>query len=217
MEVQRLADGLWRWTGVHPTWEPPPGEGPPREVGCVYYEADDAVVLVDPLVPPEDRGRFLDALDRDVQRVALPVAVLLTSPWHGRSAGELAERYGGRIHVHGADPRAPLEGAVQFAFGDVLPGAVETFDAHFHGEALLWIPAHRTLVAGDVLAVFRDGALRIAPDDWLPADERGGRIRHSLAFLRDLPVERLVVGHGDPVLADARAALARLLHAPSAA
>lgn len=208
---------MWRWTGVHPQWEPEPADALPRDVGCVYYEAEDAVVLIDPLVPPEDRDRFLEALDRDVERARRPVAILLTCPWHARSSVELAERYGGGIWMHGEDERQPIEDARQFSFGDTMPGGVAPFDAHFHGEALLWIPAHRALVSGDLLGAPRGGRLRIAPDQWLPEEERGGRIRESLRFLLDLPVERVFVGHGDPVLEGAREALAGALHAPSAA
>ena len=206
-------DGLWRWTGVHPEWEPTPEEGLPREVGCVYYEAEDAVVLIDPLVPPEDRERFLDALDRDVERAGRPVAIVLTCPWHARSASELADRYGGDVSQHGEDTRRPLEGARQFELGDTLAGGIEAFDAHFHGEALLWIPVHGTLVAGDMLSVAH-GRLRVAPEEWLAPEEQGGQMRTSLAYLLELPVERALVGHGEPVLAGAREALERALHTP---
>jgi glyoxylase-like metal-dependent hydrolase (beta-lactamase superfamily II) len=213
MEVQQLAEGFWHWTGVHPEWEPEPEELP-REVGCVYYEAEDAVVLIDPLAPPEAREHFLESLDRDVERARRPVAILLTCPWHARSAGELAERYGAGVWMHGEDSRQPLEAARQFAFGDGLPGGVTSFDAHFHGEALLWIPSHRTLVAGDVLAVSA-GGLRVAPDEWLAPEERDGQILTSLRFLLDLPVERVLVGHGEPVLVDAREALEHAFQAAS--
>ena len=74
MEVTRLADGLWRWTALHPDWKP--GDGGPdgweQEVSCVYLEAPDHVVLVDPLVPGDERDRFFEALDRDVERARAP-------------------------------------------------------------------------------------------------------------------------------------------------
>jgi glyoxylase-like metal-dependent hydrolase (beta-lactamase superfamily II) len=210
VDVERVAEGLWRWTGLHPEWRSPEHDLP-HEVGCVYHEARDAVVLVDPLIPPEDRVRFLEALDRDVARAQRPVEILLTSPWHVRSSAELAERYGAGVRVP-EWARPVLEVAIPYAFGEALPGGVVPFDAHFHGEALLWLPDQGALVAGDVLAVFGD-ELRLAPDDWLPERERDGRIRHSLRFLAGLPVERVLVGHGHPVLDGAPAELARLLGA----
>jgi hypothetical protein len=215
MQVEQLAEGLWHWTGVHPEWEPGPDEDLPHEVSCVYYEAEDAVVLIDPLVPPEAREHFLESLDRDVARAGRPVAILLTCFWHARSAGELAERYGAGVWVHGEHPSAPLSAARQYEFGETLPGGVETFDAHFHGTALLWLPAVRALVAGDVLAVPPGGELRLATEEWLPPEERGGRMRQSLAFALDLPVERVLVGHGAPVLDGAKEALERALHPPT--
>ncbi len=44
MQVQQITPGLWRWTAWHPEWK--------EDVGCVYYEGHDAIVLIDPLVPP---------------------------------------------------------------------------------------------------------------------------------------------------------------------
>ncbi|HEY2309983.1 MAG TPA: hypothetical protein VGH46_02580 [Gaiellaceae bacterium] len=79
MDVERLADGLWRWTTA--------------ASGSVYYEAPDAVVLFDPLLPAGEEEKFLAYLDRDVERLGLPVSILLTAPRHERSAPILRERY----------------------------------------------------------------------------------------------------------------------------
>jgi hypothetical protein len=86
VDVRQLADGLWRWTA--------------GDAACVYYEAPDAVVLVDPLLPAGEEERFLAYLDRDVERIGLPVSILLTDARHTRSAAFLRERYG-------ADDRVP--------------------------------------------------------------------------------------------------------------
>jgi hypothetical protein len=96
MRVQELAPGLWRWTARHPAWGVHSDDWDP-EVGCLYHEAADAVVLVDPLVPADDEERFWSALDADVLRAAKPVHVLLTAIWHGRSSTALADRYGAEI------------------------------------------------------------------------------------------------------------------------
>jgi hypothetical protein len=99
MDVRQLADGLWRWTA--------------GEVGCVYYEAPDAVVLIDPLLPTGEEEKFLAYLDRDVERLGLPVSILLTDPRDERSAGLLRERYG-------ADDRVPESVEVCPAAGEQL-------------------------------------------------------------------------------------------------
>ena len=190
MRVERIEDGLWRWTGLHPEWTP--DSDWEEEVGCVYYEASDAIVLFDPLVPPEDTGGFLAALERDLERTGRPLAILFTLPWHARSAGMLVELYGATV---GARP----------------PGEVSTFRITATGgedETLFWLPGPRALVAGDVLL---GDPLRLCPDSWLPEELRDAPVRESLRPLLDLPIERVLTAHGEPVLEGGRDALAELL------
>lgn len=186
MNVVELAPGLWRWTAPHADWKQ--GDDWERDVGCVYYEAPDATVLIDPLVPPE-RERFFDALDRDVERRGLPVAVLLTVPWHARSAAELARRYQMTTEV---------------------PSGVEPFPVPDVEETVWWLPEHRTLVVGESLFGDGVGALSLCPDTWVKGERRDA-LRSALRELLDLPVERILVSHGEPVLENGRAALERAL------
>ncbi len=196
MEVS-LAPGLWRWTAPHPDWTPADGgpDGWDEDVGCVYHEAREAVVLVDPLVPPEpERTRFFEAFDADVARAKLPVVVLLTAAWHERSSRELLERYGASV---GPPPASVDQISVAGAGGEE--------------ERLVWLAGPRALVAGDVLLGNGRGGVRVCPDAWLPEESRGPVIRERLRRLLDLPIELLLPSHGEPVLADAHAALARAL------
>ena len=189
MKVDELAPGLWRWTAPHPDWKE--GDDWEQEVGCVYYEAPEATVLIDPLVPDgADRESFFEALDRDVERRGLPVAIVLTCEWHGRSASDLAERYG-----TSGEGRAGLE-------AHELP-EIE--------ERIWWIPEHGALVPGDVLLGDGAGGVRVCPDSWLGDHATHDSIRAALAPLLELPLERVLVSHGEPVLADGRAALERAL------
>ena len=70
MAPRELRPGLWRWTAAHPDWEPAATPGSPadwpRDVGSVLYETDEAVTLVDPLLPaePESFLRWLDGASR---------------------------------------------------------------------------------------------------------------------------------------------------------
>jgi glyoxylase-like metal-dependent hydrolase (beta-lactamase superfamily II) len=188
VNVSQLAPGLWRWTAPHPDWED--GQDWERDVGCVYYEAADATVLIDPLVP-EEREPFFEALDRDVARRGLPVTILLTCVWHARSRDELTERY---------------------AAGDTPPAAVEAFEVPEVEEVIWWLPEHGALVAGDLLLGAPDG-VRVCPDSWLEAPATPASIRAAIRPLLDLPVERILVSHGEPVLEDGRTALERALAA----
>jgi glyoxylase-like metal-dependent hydrolase (beta-lactamase superfamily II) len=217
VEVAKLASGLWRWTAPHPDWTPDEGgpDGWERDVGCVYWEARDAVVLVDPLAPPpgsEDAARFWAALDRDVERTARPVAILVTIFWHERSVPEVAARYDAAVWAHRlALERMDIAVSRPFDLGDPLPGGAVAVDAHRRGEVLYWLPDHRALVAGDVLLGDDGGSLRVCPDSWLEEELRGPGIRRALGPLLDLPADMVLVSHGRPVLRNARSALAAAL------
>jgi hypothetical protein len=184
VRVREIGTGLWYWTGLHPAWTLADGgpDGWEQEVGCVYYEAPGAVVLFDPLVPMEDPIRVYEALDRDVGRAGLPVRVLLTNEAHRRSSQELAERYGGTVGER--------------------PDGVE-IGAEALGETVYWVPEHAALVCGDVI-LGRGGGLSLARP-WL--GDHYDEAVEALRPLLELPVERVLVTHGEPVLAGAREAL----------
>ena len=208
MEVRELAPGLWRWTGWHEEWK--------ADVGCVYYEAPDAVVLIDPLVPPEDTERFWAALDRDVRRHGRPVHALVTIYWHTRSAREVVERYGARVWAHSKalSTVGRRAGAVTDPFepGDPLPGGVHAVLGRW-SEVVYWIPEHGAVVTGDVILGAKEGGLRLCPESWTPKAGGHAAWRENLAPLLDLPVERVLVSHGEPILENGHAALRRLLAA----
>jgi hypothetical protein len=152
VEVTQLAPGLWRWSGIEP------GSGQP--VGSVYLEAPDAVVLIDPIVPPEDEERFWRALDRDVARCGLPVHVLVTAPGRARSSAVIAERYAASVW----DAIRP---------DDMLPGGVEARAAGAD-EVELWIPSHGALVVGDAeITLGPEPPARPAPPGSAPRGSTG--------------------------------------------
>jgi len=192
VEAVRLAEGLWRWTAPHPNWENWPNhEREAREVGCVYYEADDATVLVDPLVPADEEDSFFRHLDTDVGRQRLPVVILLTAEWHRRSADELAERYDARI-------------------GGTLPEGVDEIPIEGADERQVayFIRPHAALVTCEIFAVDVDGELRVCTS---PTLERPDELEASLHRIMTLPIERLLVSHGEPVLEDAKTRMVEAL------
>jgi len=188
----------------------------------VYYEAPDAVLLIDPLVPDDEAERFWQALERDVQRAQKPLHVLITVFWHVRSTRDVVERHGARVWAPSRG-RAAIErraGTVTNVFrpGDPLPGEVEAFATGRATEVVFWLPEHRTVVPGDVVLGADGGGLRLCPDSWLPEKVTQAKVADTLRPLLDLPVERVLVSHGEPVLSNGREALARALgHAQSSA
>jgi hypothetical protein len=192
VEAVRIAEGLWRWTAAHPNWEHwPDHERWPSEVGCVYYEAEDATVLIDPLVPVGAEDDFLRHLDADVERRALPVVILLTADWHSRSTDDLAARYDARIG--GALPEDVTEIPIE--------GADERQVAYF-------IPPHAALVVAEAFQVDVEGELFLCRS---PALRRPEELEASLDRIMELPIARLLVSHGEPVLVDAKARMAEAL------
>jgi glyoxylase-like metal-dependent hydrolase (beta-lactamase superfamily II) len=200
MELQELRPGLWRWQAFHPEWK--------QQVGSVACEGAAELVLFDPLLPSED------ALDGLVDRVRKPLAALVTIFWHTRSADVLARRHGARVLAPSRGRaavarRAPTTEA--FRPGDPLPGGVQAFPTARGTEVVYWIPEHRALVPGDVLLGGDDGGIRLCPQSWLPASTRLPALADSLRPLLDLPVARVLLSHGEPVLRNGRAALERAL------
>ena len=182
METARIADGLWRWTALHPNAANWPDYGPPvpPEVGCVYYEAPDAVVLFDPLLPAGEEAEFLAYLDRDVERLGLPVSILLTAAWHERSAPLLRERYQATARIPVTVERYPVEGAPE-------------------EQLAYFIRPHRALVVAEILVGDGHGGLALSPS---PALEDRVALDRSLRSIAELPVELVLVSHGQPVLAN---------------
>jgi glyoxylase-like metal-dependent hydrolase (beta-lactamase superfamily II) len=207
VDVQHLADGLWRWTGFHSEWK--------EVVGSVYYEAPDAIVLIDPLVPSEETDKFWKALDRDVKRVGKPVHVLITVFWHTRDTRPVAERYGASVWApsRGRPAIERRAGAVTDVFrpGDALPGGVVAFATVRAAQVGFRIPEHRAVVPGDVILGADGGGLRLCPKSWLSEKTSLDQLRESLRPLLDLPAERVLVSHGEPVPKRGRAALQRML------
>jgi hypothetical protein len=137
--------------------------------------------------------------------------------WHVRSAAEVVRRYRGRLHAV-SRARAPIErragiSAVVFRPGDALPGGAEALPSGRATEVVFWLPAHAAVVPGDVLLGDAGGGVRLCPESWLPSGVAHAELRTALAPLLDLPLERVLVSHGAPVLEDGRNALAKALAA----
>ncbi len=166
----------------------------PEVVGSVAYEAPDAFVFVDPLVPDE----LWPALEEPVRAHGRPVRVLTTIGFHRRSRDEVVRRF------DATTSRAKRS----------LPEGVETMTIQRAGETMVWLPGPRALVPGDRLLGDDQGGLRMCPPGWLRYLEPGlsyDELREALRPLLDLPVEMVLVSHGEPVLRGGRAAIERAL------
>jgi hypothetical protein len=192
--VDTIAPSLRRWTVRHEEW----GE----EVGCLAVETDDGLVLIDPLEPPD--------------AISSPQHVLLTVFFHLRSTKDVSTP---RVWAPKYSARSAANRGVTVT-DDVadggLPGGIVALQTARRAEVVYWLPEQRSVVIGDVLLgagakpKATDEPLRLCPERWLSGRSHA-HLRESLEPLLDLPVERVLVSHGAPVLADGRAALERVL------
>jgi hypothetical protein len=211
--VQELADGLWRWTARHEEWHP--GDWG-SEVACFALDAGDATLLIDPLLPDDDAA-VLSRLDEMAER---PVAIVITIPYHTRSAEPLRERYGATIHGHPAVTKRLRDagGFTPIEPGAALPGGARAFaiGKPRRFETPIHLPSHRALAFGDAVVTTPDGDLRLWHNERVDAARtRWYRdvFAPTAAPLLDLDLERILVTHGEPVLRDGHAALAGALAA----
>ena len=163
----------------------------------------DGRVLIDPIDPPAE--------------VRPADHVLVTVYWHGRSTNGVEAG-----HVWASSRSAqPLRNrgidvTDVFRPGDELPGGIRAFQTPRAAEVVYWLPEQRELVVGDVLLCAgakpraTDEPLRLCPERWLGKATHED-LRRALRPLLDLPLERVLVSHGKPLLRDGRATLAAII------
>jgi len=195
--MEEIARRLRRWTSRHPEWE--------EDVGAVALESDDGVVLIDPIDPPRE--------------LRTPEHVLLTVFWHYRSTPNLRAK---RVWASSRTVKALANRSVTvtdpIARGVLLPGGIQPYETARHGELVYWLPEQRAVVVGDVLLGAgakprpTGDALRLCPERWLGKSTHAD-LRESLRPLLDLPVQRVLVSHGTPVLRAGKRALEQVIGA----
>ena len=206
--MEELREGLWRWTAPHPDWTE--DQDWPREVSAFAHLGEDGrLVLIDPIAENGGWGP-VDALAEEHGGVR---AVLVTVHWHHRDAAAAAARFGAELYaptLAKPQPRESLRNASPLEDGTDAGGGIRALVIPEAEEALLWLGAARTLLAGDVLLAV-DGRLRVCPDSWLDDPANAGAARDSLRRALDLPVAAVAVSHGEPPLFEGREALERAL------
>jgi glyoxylase-like metal-dependent hydrolase (beta-lactamase superfamily II) len=193
--VAEVVPGLRRWTALHEEWR--------EEVASLAVDTEDGLVLIDPIDPPRGLVR--------------PDHVLLTVFWHGRSAAELdaphvwaSSRAVRRLQNRGVEVTDAVEN------GAALPGGIRAFPTARESEVVYWLPNQKAVVVGDVLlgAGAKPHAtpdpLRLCPEGWLGKSSQDD-LRRSLRPLLDLPVQRVLVSHGQPILRGGKRALTDVL------
>jgi hypothetical protein len=188
-ELREVTDGLWLWRRAHPDWAPHVDWEPPVTSTCV--ESGGEVAVLDPLAPPDDAAHLWARLD-----ARPPTIAVVLKPDHVRDVDLFVRRYGAQAfgpYLFWPDdiPETRLTGIEP---GSVLPGGLlALYDGRGRGETPLWLPEQRTVVFADALTE-RGGELRVWGTPW-----HEERVLPALRALLDLPLERVIVSHGEPV------------------
>jgi glyoxylase-like metal-dependent hydrolase (beta-lactamase superfamily II) len=202
VEIRDVAPGLWIWRLEHPHWKPGQGWDPIVASTCV--ESRGEVLVLDPLSPLTDSSEVWQRLDS-----RQPTAIVVLKPDHVRDVDSFVRRYharalGPRLFFPYDVPETKLEWIDP---GSQLPGGlVALYDGRGRNETPLWLPEQRALVFADALTAPR-GELRVWATPW-----HQERALPALRALLDLPFERVIVSHGEPV--HTRAAYERALGLP---
>jgi hypothetical protein len=212
--MKKLTEGLWRWTARHPEWHP--GEFG-AEVASYAAQAGDTTLLIDPLLP-SDPSPVLAVID---EALGKRLAILVTIPYHVRSAEELWNRYKQSaettIHGHPACKKRLTEAEAfhEIDPGIPLPGGVT---AHAIGkprrhETPLHLPSHGALVFGDAVAE-AGGRLVVWSSEKVDGRvERFYRERFNptLEPLLELDFDTVLATHGRPLMSGGKRALRQAL------
>ena len=219
--LEEILPGLHRWTADVPDWTPDQGgeEGWAQEVACVAWEGEDALVIVDPLVADGDWGE----IDSLAERHGGPVALVVTCPWHVRSAGEAIRRYVNSpgiqtwAHAQAMSDTERIGFEVTHVVRDsahVAPGVEVIATDQGNGELTVWIEQIGAIVAADVLLgaqAERSEPLRVCPAAWLEDANDVETVTRALSPLLEREVRAIVPLHGAPVLSGAKEALTAAL------
>lgn len=203
IEIRDVAPGLWIWRAEHPHWKP--GQGWDPVVASTFVESRGERLLLDPLAPPQDASELWQRLDANP-----PTAVIVLKPDHVRDVDVFVRRYrtrafGPRLFFRYDIPETDLQ---PIDPGSQLPGGlVALYDGRGRNETPLWLPEQRTVVFADALTAPR-GELRVWATPW-----HEERVLPALRKLLELPFERVIVSHGEPV--HTRAAFERALTLPT--
>jgi glyoxylase-like metal-dependent hydrolase (beta-lactamase superfamily II) len=201
-ELRDVAPGLWIWSLQHPDWRP--GLDWPPTVTCTCVESGGEIALLDPLAPRNGEADFWARLDAQP-----PSVVAILKPDHVRDVDLFVHRYGARafgpsLFWRTNVPDTELEGIEP---GSTLPGGLQAlYDGRGRNETPLWLPQQRALVFADALTA-PEGELCVWSTPW-----HEERVLPALRALRELPFERVIVSHGEPV--HDRAAYERALELP---
>lgn len=223
--TEQIVPGIHRWTCPHPEYRTSA-----EEVVSYALVVGDALALVDPLLPLEDEERrapLVAELD-ELVGAARRLELMVTIPYHTRSAEVLFERYWGDVAARlwgnasvakrfvWDTPLTEIPRGLTGTGTEIADGLARAFTIGNPRrlETPLLFPALKAIAFGDAVVGMPDGSLRVWDQaDGTPAWYRE-RFLPTLQPLAELDIERVLVTHGPAVTRTGRRALRAALDAP---
>ncbi len=196
--LKQISTSVYCWSEIHGAAR---NEPYPWNSFVIRTSHRGGVVLVDPLPhSAEEEG--------EIEAMGEPAHILLTCEYHLRESETFRERWGCDILIH-KDGLDHSEAAIDETFqdGDLLWDRIEVIhipDAHYPEEVAFLVRGDgNTMILGDA---FCGGRMdRGVPDGelWINGPEYVADLslaRNSLRRLAGHSFERMVFGHGSPIL-----------------
>ena len=219
-----VVGGIHRWTARHPEWRP--GR---EEVASWALEAEDRLLLVDPLLPKKGDEAYdpIIAYLDDLAGRFDKLEILITIPYHTRSAEPLFERYWGRVatRIWGQPQVAKrffydtkVTEVPRTKAGESVPIVDGLVEAYTIGnprrlETPYYVPSLRAIAFGDAIVGTRDG-LRVWEQGQTSESWYKDRFLPTLQPLAALDARNILVTHGPGVISGGGEQLAAALDAP---
>ena len=168
-----------------------------------FFKTAHGAVIVDPVALSDDDLAYLDAAGLK------PDALVITNRNHLRTREDVLARWKVPVVLHEAEVAqagVPADWTVEDG-DDVYGLTVVHLPGKSPGEIALFWPERRALLVGDAL-IAPYGKIKTVPEDKM---DDPSLLKRSLARLKTLDFDVLLVGDGDPVLFGAKAAAAAFL------
>jgi len=184
-----VAPGLWLWRQPHPAWSE--GNDWEPEVSSFVVQSGGRSVVLDPLAPAPGATAVWERVE-----ARPPDVVAVLKPDHVRDVDLFARWYGARAFgpaLFWPDdvPDTRLEAIEP---GMELPGGLlALYDGRGKQETPLYLPEQRALIFADALTA-PHGELLVWATPW-----HAERVLPALRAMLELPFERVLVSHGEPV------------------
>jgi len=199
-ELRAVTRNLFGWSSFHPQWK--------TDFNSYALRTSEGVIFVDPLKPDP-------AVIEKLAAFGEPIGILLTNAHHNRDADWFRKQYEIQVYAH-EKAKADCETSIDVLLmdGERLPGGVKAVHLPGSSEGEMAYYARTSggiVLIGDTLVNQTGKGLTLLPDAYI---EDKKQMLKSLQKLLELDFKIATFAHGDPIVQDAKKAIARFVKKP---